>query len=134
MGERFYGVQALRFAAATAVAAAHAVDLAGTRLGLETLAGHGPLADFGAVGVDVFFVISGFVIAATTRGRSGLAAAGDFLWRRFRRVGRGGSERGRGAGGGVRGQSGPDGRRGRADAEPARCAGAGGGVGADQAG
>jgi len=86
MGERFYGVQALRFAAATAVVAAHAVDLAGTRLGLETVAGHGPLADFGAVGVDVFFVISGFVIAMTTQARSGLAAAGEFLWRRFRRV------------------------------------------------
>ena len=31
MGERFYGVQALRFAAATAVVVTHAVDLAGTR-------------------------------------------------------------------------------------------------------
>ena len=86
MGERFYGVQALRFAAATAVVAAHAVDLAGTRLGLETLVGDGALADFGAVGVDVFFVISGFVIATTARGQAGVDAAGAFLWRRFRRV------------------------------------------------
>ena len=86
MGERFYGVQALRFAAATAVVAAHAVDLAGTRLGLATAFGGGPLADFGAVGVDVFFVVSGFVIATTTRGKAGVGAAGAFLWRRFRRV------------------------------------------------
>lgn len=86
MGERFYGVQGLRFTAATAVVVAHALDLAGTRLGLETALGGGALEDFGAVGVDVFFVISGFIIATTTRGQAGLAAAGDFLWRRFRRV------------------------------------------------
>ena len=91
MGERFYGVQALRFAAATAVVVTHAVDLAGTRLELETaltqgiLAG-GTLENFGAVGVDVFFVISGFIIATTTRGQAGVSAAGAFLWRRFRRV------------------------------------------------
>ncbi|MET3780602.1 exopolysaccharide production protein ExoZ [Brevundimonas sp. 1080] len=86
MGERFYGVQALRFAAATAVVVTHAVDLAGTRLGLETAVGGGTLENFGAVGVDVFFVISGFIIATTTRGQTGVGAAGAFLWRRFRRV------------------------------------------------
>lgn len=86
MGQRFYGVQALRFAAATAVVAAHALDLAGTRLGLETGLAGGTLENFGAVGVDVFFVISGFIIATTTRGQAGVGAAGEFLWRRFRRV------------------------------------------------
>lgn len=86
MGERFYGVQALRFAAATAVLVTHAVDLAGTRLGLETALGGGTLENFGAVGVDVFFVISGFIIATTTQGQTGVGAAGAFLWRRFRRV------------------------------------------------
>ena len=86
MGERFYGVQALRFAAATAVVVTHAVDLAGTRLGLETALVGGTLENFGAVGVDVFFVISGFIIATTTRGQAGVEAAGAFLWRRFRRV------------------------------------------------
>ncbi|MFA4939359.1 acyltransferase family protein [Brevundimonas sp.] len=86
MGERFYGVQGLRFAAATAVVVAHALDLAGTRLGLETVLAGETLEDFGAVGVDVFFVISGFIIATTTRGQAGVGAAGDFLWRRFRRV------------------------------------------------
>ena len=86
MGERFYGVQALRFAAATAVVVTHAVDLAGTRLGLETALAGGTLENFGAVGVDVFFVISGFIIATTTQGQRGVGAAGAFLWRRFRRV------------------------------------------------
>lgn len=86
MGERFYGVQALRFAAATAVVVTHAVDLAGTRLGLETALAGGTLENFGAVGVDVFFVISGFIIATTTQGQRGAGAAWAFLWRRFRRV------------------------------------------------
>lgn len=86
MGERLYGVQALRFAAATAVVVTHAVDLAGTRLGLETALVGGTLENFGAVGVDVFFVISGFIIATTTQGQTGVGAAGAFLWRRFRRV------------------------------------------------
>lgn len=86
MGERFHGVQALRFAAATAVVVTHAVDLAGTRLGLETALAGGTLENFGAVGVDVFFVISGFIIATTTQGQTGVGAAGAFLWRRFRRV------------------------------------------------
>ena len=86
MGERFYGVRALRFAAATAVVVTHAVDLAGTRLGLETVLAGGTLENFGAVGVDVFFVISGFIIATTTQGQTGAGAAGAFLWRRFRRV------------------------------------------------
>ncbi|WP_313447229.1 acyltransferase [Brevundimonas sp.] len=86
MGERFHGVQALRFAAATAVVVTHAVDLAGTRLELETALAGGTLENFGAVGVDVFFVISGFIIATTTRGQAGVEAAGAFLWRRFRRV------------------------------------------------
>ncbi|WP_269219752.1 acyltransferase family protein [Brevundimonas vesicularis] len=86
MGERFHGVQALRFAAATAVVVTHAVDLAGTRLGLETVLAGGTLENFGAVGVDVFFVISGFIIATTTQGQTGVGAAGAFLWRRLRRV------------------------------------------------
>lgn len=86
MGERFFGLQALRFAAATAVVVTHAVDLAGTRLGLETALAGGTLENFGAVGVDVFFVISGFIIATTTRGQAGATAAGAFLRRRFVRV------------------------------------------------
>lgn len=86
MGERFFGIQALRFAAATAVVFTHAVDLAGARLSLPTAVSGGTLENFGAAGVDVFFVISGFIIATTARGEAGWGAAGAFLWRRFRRV------------------------------------------------
>lgn len=86
MGGRFDNIQVLRFVAAGLVVVTHAVDLAVGRLGLATVLTGGTLENFGAVGVDIFFVISGFIIATTTRGQSGLASAGDFLWRRFRRV------------------------------------------------
>nr|WP_314436860.1 acyltransferase [uncultured Brevundimonas sp.] len=86
MGGRFDNIQVLRFVAAGLVVATHAVDLAAGRLGLDTVLTGGTLENFGAVGVDIFFVISGFIIATTTRGQSGLASARDFLWRRFRRV------------------------------------------------
>ncbi|QHI96997.1 acyltransferase family protein [Xylophilus rhododendri] len=45
---------------------------------------------FGSFGVDIFFVISGFVMAITTasadKSKTQLAAAAKFLWHRFRRI------------------------------------------------
>jgi len=50
-------VQVLRFVAAALVIVAHSIDLASPGAGLSNA-----LQDFGAVGVDIFFVISGFII------------------------------------------------------------------------
>jgi exopolysaccharide production protein ExoZ len=65
-------IQYLRGLAALAVVLFHAFQWTGAGF------------DIGAAGVDVFFVISGFVMWITTQGRP--AAPGGFLWRRFVRV------------------------------------------------
>ncbi len=65
-------IQALRALAALAVVAYHALQW--DRGGF----------DAGRAGVDVFFVISGFIMWHVTSGRD--VAPGAFLWRRFTRV------------------------------------------------
>src|ERR1700678_3437262 len=65
-------IQALRALAALAVVAYHALQW--DRGGFEV----------GRAGVDVFFVISGFIMWHVTSGRN--VAPGAFLWRRFTRV------------------------------------------------
>jgi peptidoglycan/LPS O-acetylase OafA/YrhL len=40
----------------------------------------------GTFGVDLFFVISGFVISLSANRLTGPSAAGNFLWHRFRRI------------------------------------------------
>jgi len=75
------GVQVLRGVAALAVVVHHA---------LEELSGAG-LPEFvtraGAAGVDLFFVISGFIMLHTTAGQFGIRGAGrDFLARRLIRI------------------------------------------------
>ncbi len=68
----YYSIQYLRAAAAIAVAIYHAFQwLDG---GFEA----------GRAGVDIFFVISGFIMWSITAGRE--VAPGAFLWRRFTRV------------------------------------------------
>jgi exopolysaccharide production protein ExoZ len=77
MTSRIESLQALRFLAASMVAWLH-VEQAG---GGPSIYG-GALSHVGSFGVDVFFVLSGFIIARTATGKS----PGEFLWRRLSRV------------------------------------------------
>ncbi|RZT04593.1 exopolysaccharide production protein ExoZ [Duganella sp. CF402] len=77
----FYnGIHALRAIAALLVVLHHAFQR-GNALGLTQLQ-----FEFGAWGVDLFFVISGFVMAKGVQGRQGWQAASGFIGRRLARV------------------------------------------------
>lgn len=69
MNKQFRSIQVLRAAAAISVVFFHARS--------------GELTGFGAAGVDLFFVISGFIIAKISQNRSPLRFAIDRLWRIF---------------------------------------------------
>jgi exopolysaccharide production protein ExoZ len=75
-----WSLQNLRFVAALMVVYIHAVLIAGT----ASENGFIPLnlAIAGRAGVDIFFVLSGFIITKTAQGIS----AEEFAWRRFRRI------------------------------------------------
>ncbi len=76
-------LQILRFAAAFAIIFAHSFELAldVSPEGLNWLSSE--FRGLGAVGVDVFFVISGYIVTTTAfRSKSAL----EFAWKRFRRV------------------------------------------------
>lgn len=78
-------IQFLRFAAAFMVVLYHAaqhVHLSGASLG--PLFGAAETAGF--AGVDVFFVISGFIMVWTTRSQTGAASSLEFLKRRVARI------------------------------------------------
>ena len=78
-------IQFLRFAAALAVVVYHAgkhVAATGADPGWLFRAGEA----VGFAGVDVFFVISGFIMFHTTRESAGAAAAAEFLKRRVARI------------------------------------------------
>jgi exopolysaccharide production protein ExoZ len=78
-------VQLLRFAAALAVVFYHAnKHLQATGADPGWLFAAGEAAGF--AGVDVFFVISGFIMFYTTRQAAGAVAAADFLKRRLARI------------------------------------------------
>lgn len=88
MSQKLSGVQILRAVAATAVVALHFNE----QVGLYGHSGHpwfltSGIANVGAAGVDIFFVISGFIMYHTTRPReNGRADAKDFLKRRAIRI------------------------------------------------
>lgn len=82
---RIHNIQVLRAFAALAVVFFHLVKV-------ETKYGGGegvlsPLFEFGMSGVDLFFVISGYIMASTTMNRAtGWRPSLDFLMRRFTRI------------------------------------------------
>ena len=78
-------IQVLRGVAATLVLIAHSVDVSvrqGSWFGDAWL----PLGNFGAFGVDIFFVISGFVMPYSLEGKRGADAARRFLLLRWIRI------------------------------------------------
>ena len=88
MTQQFTGIQILRFVAAMLVVGMHITQAISIHI-----TGHGP-GDYwanGSAGVDIFFVISGFVMAMSTRaslsgGLTRLRAAGVFMRRRLLRI------------------------------------------------
>src|SRR6476661_2767169 len=75
-----WSLQSLRFAAALMVVYIHAVLMAGVPSEDSFIPLN--LAIAGRAGVDIFFVLSGFIITKTAQGLS----AEEFAWRRFRRI------------------------------------------------
>lgn len=83
--ERLEAVQVLRAVAALLVVVIHAINANDFRTDMPRswLGGTGHLNDFGASGVDMFFVISGFIMALVMQSAS---SAGQFAALRFIRV------------------------------------------------
>lgn len=82
-GQKYLSVQFLRAVAALMVVAFHSKSLFGVE-DRETLWWWPGLSDHGALGVSLFFVISGFIIAMTLDRKS--VDFGSFVWRRFFRI------------------------------------------------
>ncbi len=89
---RLYSVQALRAVAALLVVWAHSIDAAEQSHAMPVQIGFFHWENFGAAGLDIFFVISGFIVslvaarAAERATASRTAAARDFLQRRCTRI------------------------------------------------
>ena len=71
-------MQVLRFVAATGVIVLHVWQILGNKDARHL----GLIGEFGPAGVDMFFVLSGFIITSVSRGKTPL----DFLRRRLARV------------------------------------------------
>lgn len=83
--KKFYNIQALRSVAVLLVVVFHFA-------GIEQIYGQGPnlfprFTDIGASGVDIFFVISGFIMSTITRGQfENFKNAFTFLFHRITRI------------------------------------------------
>jgi peptidoglycan/LPS O-acetylase OafA/YrhL len=85
---RLDGIEQMRGFAAIGVVVAHAVDsvsAVGTRVDGLFLPAVPAANDLGACGVDLFFVISGFVMAYSIS-RGAPVSAARFAWNRFKRI------------------------------------------------
>jgi exopolysaccharide production protein ExoZ len=82
---KIYSIQYLRALAVLLVVYCHAID---TQMlyGVSWQQNFYSLQNFGAIGVDIFFVISGFIIAYITQNTAGHAGAFNFLKKRFIRI------------------------------------------------
>lgn len=80
-----HSIQLLRAIAAVLVAIFHAHQAFAARVSQSWFAIEGYLFEFGAVGVHIFFVISGFIMVVTSFGRGGYDV-GAFFRRRLARI------------------------------------------------
>lgn len=81
---KFVGIQSLRFVAALMVVLTHTTHMIGERI---LNAGNENVWREGNAGVDIFFVISGFVMMTSAASlRNSANAARDFISRRFLRI------------------------------------------------
>jgi exopolysaccharide production protein ExoZ len=83
---RLSSIQVLRGVAASVVVLHHFAQATATYAPRPSLIVSSGLGELGAAGVDLFFVISGFIMVYTTTGRAGVRDAGDFMNKRLRRV------------------------------------------------
>lgn len=77
-------LQVLRAVAALLVAQSHVVDVCVANHGRALQSSFGSFENFGAVGVDIFFVVSGFIVPLTALG--GTVTKARFLLRRAVRI------------------------------------------------